>query len=47
MVDWGQAARIGVTGFLTVFVVLGILSLVLWGVSSLLFRLTKKQDKNS
>jgi len=29
MIDWGQALTIGGTGFLTVFVVLGILALVL------------------
>ena len=45
MVDWGFAAQIAGIGFLTVFVVLGILSLVLWLVSLLLNRVTGKGQK--
>ena len=45
MVDWVFAAQIAGIGFLTVFVVLGILSLVLWLVSLLLNRVTGKAQK--
>lgn len=45
MVDWGFAAQIAGIGFLTVFVVLGILSLVLWLVSLLLNRVAGKLGK--
>ena len=41
MVDWGFAAQIAGIGFLTVFVVLGILSLILW----LLNKVTRKLGK--
>ena len=45
MIDWELAAQIAGIGFLTVFVVLGLLSLVLWLVSLLLSRLTAKLGK--
>ena len=45
MVDWGFAAQIAGVGFLTVFVVLGILSLILWLLSLLLNRVTGKLGK--
>jgi Na+-transporting methylmalonyl-CoA/oxaloacetate decarboxylase gamma subunit len=45
MVDWGLATRIAGFGFLTVFAVLGILSLILWLVSLLLYRVVGKRDK--
>ena len=45
MVDWGFAAKTVGVGFLTVFVVLGILSLVLWLVSLLLSTVTRKAQK--
>jgi len=45
MVDWGFAAQIAGIGFLTVFVVLGILSLILWLLSLLLNKLTGKLGK--
>jgi Na+-transporting methylmalonyl-CoA/oxaloacetate decarboxylase gamma subunit len=45
MVDWGFAAQIAGVGFLTVFVVLGILSLILWLVSLLVPRVLGKRDK--
>ena len=45
MVDWGFAAQIAGIGFLTVFVVLGILYLILWLVSLLAPKVTSKLDK--
>ncbi|MBC8511610.1 MAG: OadG family protein [Dehalococcoidia bacterium] len=45
MVDWGFAAQIAGVGFLTVFVVLGILSLILWLLSLLLNKVTGKLGK--
>ncbi len=45
MVDWGFAAQIAGVGFLTVFVVLGILSLILWLLSLLLNKVTRKLGK--
>ena len=45
MVDWGFAAQIAGVGFLTVFVVLGILSLILWLLSVLLNKVTRKLGK--
>jgi Na+-transporting methylmalonyl-CoA/oxaloacetate decarboxylase gamma subunit len=45
MVDWGLAGRIAGFGFLTVFVVLGILSLALWLVSLLLYRVVGRRNK--
>ena len=46
MVDWGQALTVGGVGFLTVFVVLGILALALSLVGWLLNRtLNKKTQK--
>lgn len=45
MVDWGFAAQIAGIGFLTVFVVLGILSLGLWLVNLLLNKATRKLGK--
>jgi len=46
MVDWGFAAQIAGIGFLTVFVVLGILSLVLWLVNLLLNKVIGKPGKS-
>ena len=45
MIDWGFAAQIAGVGFLTVFVVLGILSLVLWLLTLLLSKVTRKPGK--
>jgi hypothetical protein len=45
MVDWGFAAQIAGVGFLTVFVVLGVLSLVLWLLNVLLNKVTGKLGK--
>ena len=45
MVDWGFAAQIAGVGFLTVFVVLGILSLILWLLSLLLNKVNGKLGK--
>jgi Na+-transporting methylmalonyl-CoA/oxaloacetate decarboxylase gamma subunit len=45
MTDWGLATRIAGFGFLTVFVVLGVLSLVLWLVSLLLHRVFSRREK--
>lgn len=45
MIDWGFAAQIAGIGFLTVFVVLGILSLVLWLVSLLVPKVVDKMSK--
>jgi len=45
MVDWGLATRIAGFGFLTVFVVLGVLSLILWLVSLLLYRVVGRRSK--
>jgi Na+-transporting methylmalonyl-CoA/oxaloacetate decarboxylase gamma subunit len=45
MVDWGLAGRIAGFGLLTVFVVLGILSLALWLVSLLLYRVINRRNK--
>ena len=45
MVDWGFAAQIAGIGFLTVFAVLGILSLVLWLLNVLLNKVTRKLGK--
>lgn len=45
MVDWGFAVQIAGIGFLTVFAVLGILSLVLWLVSLLVYRVIGRQGK--
>ena len=45
MVDWGFAAQIAGVGFLTVFVVHGILSLILWLLSLLLNKVTRKLGK--
>jgi Na+-transporting methylmalonyl-CoA/oxaloacetate decarboxylase gamma subunit len=45
MIDWGLAARIAGFGFLTVFAVLGILSLVLWLISLLLYRVIGSRKK--
>jgi len=46
MVDWGFATQIAGIGFLTVFVVLGILSLVLWLVNLLLNKVIGKPGKS-
>jgi len=45
MVDWGFAAQIAGIGFLAVFVVLGILSLILWLLNVLLNKVTGKLGK--
>jgi hypothetical protein len=45
MIDWGLSTRIAGLGFLTVFVVLGALSLIIWLVSLLLYRIIGKRDK--
>ena len=45
VVNWGFAAQIAGVGFLAVFVVLGILSLVLWLLSLLLNKVTGKPGK--
>ena len=45
MVNWGFAAQIAGVGFLTVFVVLGILSLILWLVSLLVPKVVGKLGK--
>ena len=44
MTDWGFAAQVAGIGFLTVFVVLGILSLVIWLVSLLILKIVRRQD---
>lgn len=46
MVDWGFAAQLAGIGFLTVFVVLGILSLVLWLMNLLLNKVIGKPGKS-
>jgi Na+-transporting methylmalonyl-CoA/oxaloacetate decarboxylase gamma subunit len=43
MVDWILAGKIAGIGFLTVFIVLAVLSLVLWIVSLLLYRVFRKR----
>ena len=45
VVNWGFAAQIAGIGFLTVFVVLGILSLVLWLVTLLITKVTGRLGK--
>lgn len=45
MIDWGQALQVSGVGFLTVFVVLGILALVLSFISWLMYRILGKKDK--
>jgi Na+-transporting methylmalonyl-CoA/oxaloacetate decarboxylase gamma subunit len=45
MVDWGQALQVGGFGFLTVFVVLGILSLVMWLVSMIMNKTINRPKK--
>ena len=48
MVDWLLAGKIAGIGFLTVFVVLAVLSLVLWITSILLYRVfTKPKAENA
>jgi len=47
MIDWGQALSVGGIGFLTVFVVLGILALVLTFISWLMYRVLGKKNKNT
>ena len=42
MIDWGFAAQVAGIGFLTVFVVLGILALILWVVSLFTNRIVNK-----
>jgi Na+-transporting methylmalonyl-CoA/oxaloacetate decarboxylase gamma subunit len=46
MTDWGQALQVGGTGFLTVFIVLGILSLVIWMVSMVMNKLINRPKKS-
>lgn len=46
MVDWGEAVQIAGIGFLTVFIVLGILSLVLWLMNLLLNKVFGKPGKS-
>jgi hypothetical protein len=43
MTEWLLAGKIAATGFLTVFVVLCVLSLVLWIISLLLYRVFTKR----
>jgi len=45
MMDWGQAMGIAGFGFLTVFLVLSILALVMWLVCSAVARAASKQSK--
>jgi len=45
MIDWGLVVQIAGFGFVTVFVVLSILSLVLWLVSLLIYRVIGRQGK--
>jgi len=47
MIDWGQALSVGGIGFLTVFVVLGILALVLTFISWLMYRILSKKNKKT
>ena len=47
MIDWLFATQIAGFGFLTVFVVLGILALVLWLVSLVIYRIIGKQGKEN
>ena len=46
MVDWGQALRVGGVGFITVFVVLGILSIVMWLVSIIMNKTINRPKKS-
>lgn len=45
MVDWVFAGQIAGIGFLTVFMVLGIMSLVLWLISFIISRLVSKHNE--
>jgi Na+-transporting methylmalonyl-CoA/oxaloacetate decarboxylase gamma subunit len=47
MVDWGKALTVGGVGFLTVFVVLGILALALSFVGWLLNRMLNKKTQKA
>jgi len=44
MVDWGFAVQIAMFGFLTVFVVLGILFFILWFLGLIICKITGKQN---
>ena len=46
MTDWGFTAQIAGVGFITVFVVLGILSLVLWFMNLLFNKAVDKLRNN-
>ena len=45
MVDWLLAGKIAGIGFATVFIVLSVLSLVLWIVSLLLYKVFRRQKE--
>ena len=45
MIDWGQAGQIAGFGFLTVFLVLCILSIAVWIVSLLMHKTVGKNKK--
>ena len=47
MVDWTEALRVGGLGFLTVFLVLVILSLVLWLISMIMYRALHGKSKTA
>jgi hypothetical protein len=47
MTDWGLGAQIAATGILTVFGVLGVLSLVLWLSSNLIRKILYKKPQKS
>lgn len=41
-IDWGQATTVAAVGFVTVFVVLGVLAAVLYGASGVIARISAR-----
>ena len=45
MTDWGFATQVAGTGFLTVFIVLSVLLLVIWAVNLLISRINRSKTE--